>query len=788
MISILDRKLWRDLLRLWAQVLAIGLVLGCGVATILIAVGASRSLEETRSAFYDRYRFGTVFASLTRAPLALYQAIGRIEGVSAVELRVVRPMLLDIPGFSEPATGLAVSIPDRGEPAVNRLYLRSGRLPEPGREGEVAITEPFAASQRMEVGSSFAAIMNGRKQTLTVTGIVLSPEFIYAVGPGDMMPDQRRFGVLFMPRSTLAGAFDLDGAFNDVALRTRRGADLRAVIDALDLLIKPFGGTGAYERADQFSHAFVEHELNQLSAMATVIPPVFLFVSAFLVNMVLSRLIILEREQIGLLKAVGYGRLQIGWHYGKLTLVITAIGLAFGALGGSMLGMGLTRLYVKFYSFPFLIFRQSIDLYLIAGGAALLAAFGGAARAIWGVVVLPPAVAMLPPAPTRYRSLLGAGTRYLRAMSQLTVMALRHIVRWPVRTLMTVFGTSLSVALLVMALFSFDSLAFMIDTMFFRAERQDVMLTFGTEAAPKVLYAAARLPGVLRAEPFRSVPVILRSGHRSKRLAISGIARRSDLVQVLDERFDPVELPPSGLLVSERVARLLNLRVGDPVEVELLERSHRVEAVPVTAVIQSFTGLAVYMRLEALDRLVGDGPRVGSVRLAIDGAHVAGLYRVVKQTPEIASVALLDNSRARFRETIEENMTMMVSVYTGLAVIITFGVIYNTARIQLSERARELACLRVLGFTRGEVSGVLLLELALVVATSQPLGWLTGYGLSWLVVDISESDLFRIPLVVERSTFALASLVVIAIAAFSAFVVRRRVDRLDLVRVLKTRE
>lgn len=788
MISILDRKLWRDLLRMWAQVLAIGLVLGCGVATILIAVGASRSLEDTRAAFYDRYRFATVFASLTRAPLVLRQAIGRIEGVSAVELRVVRPVLLDIPAFAEPATGLVVSIPDRGEPAVNRLYLRSGRLPEPGRAGEVAVTEPFAVAQRMGVGSTFQAIMNGRKQALTVTGVVLSPEFIYAVGPGDMMPDQRRFGVLYMPRSTLAGVFDMEGAFNDIALRTRRGADLRALIDALDGLTKPYGGTGAYERADQFSHAFVEHELNQLRAMASVIPPVFLFVSTFLVNMVLSRLIILEREQIGLLKAVGYGRLQIGWHYGKLTLVITAIGLAVGAYAGNMLGIGLTRLYVKFYSFPFLIFRQSMDLYMIAGGAAVVAAFAGAARAIWSVVALPPAVAMLPPAPTRYRSLFGGGTPYLRAMSQLTVMALRHIVRWPVRTLMTVFGTSLSVALLVMALFSFDSLEFMIDTMFFRAERQDVMITFGTEAAPRGLQAAARLPGVLRAEPFRTAPVILSSLYRSKRLSISGIPEHSDLVQVLDERFDPVALPPSGLLVSERVAKLLHLEVGDLVEVELLERHHRVEAVPVTAVIQSFTGLAVFMHLEALDRLLGDGPRIGSVRLAIDGKRVADLYRVVKQTPEIASVALLGNSRARFRDTIEENMTMMVSVYAALAVIITFGVIYNTARIQLSERARELACLRVLGFTKGEVSGVLLLELALIVAASQPLGWIAGYGLSWLVVHVSESDLFRIPHVIERSTFATASLVVIAIAAFSAFVVRRRVDRLDLVRVLTTRE
>ena len=329
------------------------------------------------------------------------------------------------------------------------------------------MTEPFARAHRMTAGSTFDAIMNGRKLTLTVTGIVLSPEFIYAVGPGDMLPDARRFGVFFMPRSALAGLFEMDGAFNDVVLRTRRDADLSAVIDALDTIVKPFGGTGAYDRTDHFSHAFLDHELIQLQAMAAVDPTVFLFVSAFLVNMVLSRLIALEREQIGLLKAIGYGRLAIAWHYAKLTLVISAIGLAIGSFAGFRLGIGLTRVYAEFYSFPFLIFRQSLDLYVIACAAAGTAALAGAAWAIWSVVVLSPAVAMQPPAPTRYRSLFAGGAGYIKGMSQLTVMALRHIIRWPARTLLTVFGTSLSVALLVMALFSFDSLAFMIDTVFF---------------------------------------------------------------------------------------------------------------------------------------------------------------------------------------------------------------------------------------------------------------------------------------------------------------------------------
>lgn len=787
-MSMLDRKLVRDLVRLWAQALAVALVMACGVATIIISVGAYRSLMETRDAFYDRYRFASVFASATRAPLTLRERLAAIPGVAGVELRIVEPVLLDMPGMAEPATGIAVSIPDHGEPAVNRLYLRSGRLPEPGRSSEVAVIESFAMAHRMQPGGTFEAIMNGRKRTLTVTGVVLSPEYVYAISQGDFVPDPRRFGVFFMPRSSMAGLFDMEAAFNDAALRTQRGAEQDAVIAAVDTILKPYGGAGAHGRDDQLSHAFLDAELSGLRGMAAVVPPIFLFVAAFLVNMILSRLIALEREQIGLLKAVGYSRTAIAWHYAKLTLVIAMAGIAIGAIAGSWAGRGMTRIYAEFFSFPFLIFRESLDLHAIAAGVTALAALAGAARAIMGVLSLPPAVAMQPPAPTRYRAVLAGAGLHARLFSQLTIMALRHLLRWPVRTLLTTFGASLSVALLVTATFSIASIDYLVDTVFFRAERQDATLTFMQDRAPRALQAVAALPGVMRAEPFRSTPVTLRNGVRERRLAITGVPEGADLSRILNHDLNPVEPPEAGLLISDHVADLLALKIGDMVEVELLARDRRVARVPVTDIVQSYMGLAVYMNAQALDRLIGDGPRLSGVRISVDPAALDRLYAAVKQTPALASIALQGVSRERFRETIAENITIMTTVFTGLAVIITFGVVYNSARIQLSERARELASLRVLGFTRTEVSSVLLIELAVVVALAQPLGWVLGYLFSWAMVEGMGSDLFRMPFVVHPPTFAAASLVVLATAIVSALIVRRRIDRLDLVRVLKTRE
>lgn len=788
-LSMLDRKLVRDLGRLWAQSLAVALVMACGVMTLILALGATRALEDTREAFYDRTRFGQIFASATRAPESLKAEIAAIDGVSAVETRIVNPVIIDITGMAEPATGMLISIPDDGEPAVNRLYLRSGRMPEPGRPDEATIIEAFAEAHNFRPGDGFDVLINGRKRHLSITGIILSPEYVYAIGPGDMVPDQKRFGVIHMHRSVLEGAYDMKGAFNDVSLTLSRNADTKDVIARLDTILKPHGGAGAYDRGDHMSDAFLDSELTQLRAMAQVIPPIFLFISAFLVNMILTRLIALEREQIGLLKAVGYSNLAIAWHYAKLTLVISVVGVAIGAIAGTRLGHGMASLYGEFYSFPFLVFSQSPDLYVISALITFAAALVGAANAIMGAVRLPPAVAMRPPAPTGYHSIFsGSPGRFRLPFSQLTTMALRHLVRWPLRTALTTLGTALPVALLITSLFAFDSIDHMIDTIWFRADRQDATLTFAAQRSDEALRDVARLPGVLAAEPFRAEAATLRNGHRSRNIAIIGSDPDTDISRVLDHEFGAIKLPPAGILLSERLASHLDLVPGEQVDVELSDGQGRRVLVPLVGVTNSYVGLTANMSREALDRLSGRGVRLSGARVIVDESRIDDLYEEVKRTPAIASVALQGLSRKRFQAVIEENIGISITIYVSLAIIITFGVIYNSARIQLSERARELASLRVFGFTSGEVSKVLLTELGVMVILAQPLGWLIGHSFSRLVAKGFESDLFRIPLIINASTYAVSSLIVLGGALVSALIVRRRIDRLDLIRVLKTRD
>ena len=784
----LTKKLIRDLLRLWPQVTAIALVMAAGVATLILAAGAYASLHETRAAYYQRNRFGEIFASVTRAPKRLVEQIEKIPGVATVDSRIVKLALLDIVGMREPATARLISLPDTGQQVLNRVYLRAGRFPLAGASDEAVVNESFARAHGFGIGSRFAVLLNGAKRRLRIVGIGLSPEYIYALGPGELMPDDRRFGVVFLSESVLAAAYDLNGAFSDVSVTLLRDASRARVIEALDRLLKPHGGQGAYSRKDQLSHAFIDSELKQLQAMARVLPPIFLLVATFLVNMTLSRLVALERAEIGLLKAIGYSDVAVGAHYLKFVLAIAFFGIVIGAVAGTLLGIGLTRLYADFFRFPFLIFRKDPSLYVIAAAITFAASFLGALKAVSEVVDLPPAVAMAPPAPPRYRRRFGAGLFRRLALSRIAMMAFRHVAHRPGRTASSVFGISLSVAILVASLWMIPSIEFMIDVTFFQTERQDVSISFAEKRRLAALFEARRLPGVLAAEPYRRVPVRIRKGHVERRIAIVGKPETVDLNRVLNAAFQPIRPPARGLAVSDMLADVLKVERGDWVEIDVLEGRRRTFRITVAEIVTGFLGISAFIELSALNRLLREGAMISGVHIVYDRAEENAFFAAVKDNPATGFVSLQKSSLRQFRKTLAENINIMITVYLAFAVIIAFGVVYNSARISLSERGRELASLRVLGFTKAEVSRVLLIELAFTTLAAQPFGWVIGHGLAYATVKGFESELYRIPFVIGPPVYAISSLVVLAAAGISALAVRQRIDRLDLIAVLKTRE
>ncbi len=784
----LNRKLLRDLWRLRTQVIAIALVIASGLALMCMSLTSIEALTDTAAAYYDRYRFANVFARVERAPEHLAGRIRLIPGVEAVNTRIVKTAVLDVRGFAEPVIGQLVSLPATAEGALNLLALRRGRLPHPSAPGEAVLAEPFAEAHGLGIGDRLRAIMNDRWQELTVVGLALSPEYVYTIGPGALMPDDQRFGVIWLGHRAMQAAYNLDGACNDITLTLLHGADTDAVIARLDELLRRYGGIGAYARKDQISNWFLMNEIEQLKSLASILPTVFLAVAAFLTHMVLGRLVSVERSEIGLLKAFGYPNREIAWHYVKLVLGIGAVGMLLGWLLGYWLGLTNTRIYADFYRFPFLLFSPGPAPFIVAGIASLGAALIGALGAVRAAVALPPAEAMRPPAPPLFRRSSLGRLSVFRGLDQPTRILARQIVRWPARSAMTSVGIGMAVAVLVSSMMWLDSIERIVDVYFLQAQGQDVTVGFAEPRSGRVVRELGRLDGVVTTEAMRVVPAKIRFGPREERESVQGVPARQELHHVFDAAGRRLALPPDGLVVSTMLAEMLGASTGDIVTVEVLEGRRPVLQVPIVDLFETYIGSPAYMDIRALNRLMKEQSSVSAVHLRLDGSREADVLRQLRELPKLSFINLKDAAVRTFHETMARTLLIYISFFVVFACTLAFGVTYNAARISLSERGRELATLRVLGFTRAEISYILLGEIAMLTFLALPLGCAAGYTLARITVGAFTTELFRVPLVIEPATYGLALLIGLAATIVSAFLVRRRVDRLDLIGVLKTRE
>ncbi|WDZ81529.1 ABC transporter permease (plasmid) [Ensifer adhaerens] len=784
----LDRKLLRQLWKMKAQLLAIALVIASGTALLIMSLTTIEALEETTAAYYERTRFADVFAHAKRVPEYRRRDIADIPGARLIETRIDERAIINIGGYLEPVVAQVISLPDRSPQLLNALVIRSGRLVDPTRPDEVVVSEPFAEAHRLTPGNSIEAILRGRKRTLQIVGTALSPEFVYAIAPGGLMPDDERFGILWMGRDALAAAFDLKASFNSVALSLLPGADVNDVIRRLDDILEPHGGIGAYSRGDQTSNWFLESEIAQQKNLSRVMPAIFLAVAAFLTNLVMARLVDTERREIGLLKALGYANWTIGWHYFKLVFAIGAVGIALGSLIGAWLGHWNTELYTKFYRFPFLLYRPGPVAFLASATISLVAALAGSLTASYRAVRLPPAEAMKPPSPPVYRRLFTTRPAFAATIDGPTRMIVRRIMRWPGRALLTSLGLAMSTAVMVMALQWVDAIDSLAETVFERGQHQDATVAFNELRPFKTVRDFENLQGVLSVEPYRYVPARITRGHYAERQGIIGVPLSANLSPVFDVWRGRLEIPPGGLIVSRKLADLLHIEIGDTVILHFLEGHQASISMRVVQVFETYIGKPAYMEMGALNRVAGDGRAVSGVHIRLDAASRADLLAKLKAMPGIASIQFRHAAIDTFYKTMGETIFIFIGFFVAFSMTLSVGVTYNSIRIAISERTQELATLRILGFTRWEISYILLGEVGLLTWLAVPLGAAMGLALACWMTSAFETELYRVPLVLQNATYGKAAIIMLASVLACAAVARRRLDQLDLIAALKTRE
>ncbi len=787
-MTALHRKLYRDLFHMKGQVTAIALVIACGVASFVTMRAMYRSLLRSQQSYYAEYRFADVFAEVKRAPYWVAARIREIPGVQQVQTRVVMDVTLNVPGLYEPAVGRLLSLEPKQAGSLNALFLRQGRFADPASDREIVASEAFAIANHLVLGDSLEAVIQGRWQRLTIVGIALSPEYIYEIrGGASLFPDNKRFGVLWMPAHALEAALDMDGAFNSVAIALQPRADEADVIARIDHLLDPYGCLGAYGRADQTSHRFVSDEISQNRISANIIPAIFLVVAALLVHLSFSRLVSIQRTEIAVVKAFGYTNMQVIMHYVQFSLLVALAGYLLGCAVGWYYGIRLASLYAEFYRFPILVYQPEPRIFIWAGVISLITAVAGAAGAVRSAASLPPAEAMRPEKPPEFRPRI-IDRFNLRRIHPAVRMTLRNIERRPWRALASAFAICSSIMIVVVEFGMFNSVDRMMTLQFRDAQREDIAVALNEAHSASASLELARLPGVIRAEPFRAVPVRLRHGHRWRKTALLGLSSNGEMRTLMDQHGHRQPLLGDGIIISAALADILHISPGKHLRVEVLEGRRSVHDVIVAGTVDELLGTNAYIELHALNRLLLEDHSISGAFLQVDASHQQLLYSTLKSLPAVAAVSVKQAQVDSFKETIDRSMTISIGTLMVFAIIIAVGMIYNGARIALSERARELSTMRVLGFTRHEITFILLGEQALITLFALPFGFLAGYALCAVLAAAMRTELYRMPLVVLPASYAWAFLIVLFSAVLSGILVSRRISKLDIVSVLKARE
>jgi putative ABC transport system permease protein len=788
MLSHLDRKLLRDLRRLRGQAAAVAVVMACGLAMMITTRSLIASLDGARADYYESHRFADVFGSLKRAPNHLGERLAAIPGVAGVMTDIAGQVTLDLPGVDEPASGLVRSLPDFGEPELNRLFLRRGRWLSPGSRRELLVGEAFADANRLNPGDTLALIMNGRRQEFRIAGIVLSPEYIFESRPGAALPDSRSYGIFWMTYKEVATAWDLYGAFNHFSLKLAPGADPAPVIAAADRLLRPYGGRGAFSRKDHPSHIRVSDEIRTLTILSIGFPTIFLGVAAFMTNAVLSRLLALQREQIAILKAFGFGNGEIAGHYLKFAAVIGAGGTALGILAGQFQGRWMLGLYAPLYRFPDLVFRLDRTALVTAVGVGILAVVAGVLGSVRKAAKLPPAEAMRPEPPADYRPSILERTGLRRLFSHSFRIAVRNLGRRPAQACFTVAGLALATALLILPNTLKSGIADILDNQWDVVQRQDLTLGLAEPSSARIEHEFERLPGVRHVEPDRSFAARIHFRGASRQITVRSLLPGGRHSRAIDQDGRELMPPPDGMIVSAKLAEVLGAGVGDELVVEALEGRRPVKPVRLVGLARDFTGIAAYMDLHAINRFLGEGDIITGASFTLDPGRRTEFLRAIKDVPRISWTSIKESLRESFRATTARMMGMLTTLYLSMAVIVAFGVIYNNARISLAERARELATLRVIGMTQREVGAVIVIELAILAVVALPFGLLLGTGIATGIISSVNTETVRLPLVFTSYTYTFAILVVVLASALSALVVLRKLRHLDLLGALKAPE
>lgn len=789
----LHRKLIRDLLGSAGTLLSVVAIIAIGAGSFVGLGSAQRILEASQAAYYREYRFADFWIDVKKAPLSAIERIAELPEITSLDARVVFDVILDLEGKERPLAGRLISTPARGfDRTLNGICLIRGSGFSDDRDEEVILSEAFAQTHDLEIGDRIRLILNRKRESFVIVGTAISPEYVYMVrGPGDLVPDPEHFGILYVKDEYAREVLGFKDACNQIVGRlvSRAPDHVDVLLERIDRMLSPYGVLEITPRWRQASHRILSDEITGLAVSATIMPAIFLGVAALVLNILMIRLAQRQRTTIGTLKALGYSDRSVMSHYLSFGVVVGIVGGLAGAALGISLAYGMIEMYKDFFQFPSFLFCYHPDLLLIGVAISVAFAVAGTVRGVREVLRLRPAEAMRQRPPERGGSIvLERFPRLWRAMGFRTQMALRSLFRNRTRTLTAIVATMLATAIIFMALAMYDSFLYLVEYQFDMVAHSDVDVGMRDEKSTSALFEARKLPGVDYAEPVLGLRCDLRHGRSARRMTITGLSPQHRLTTPMGADDKPIRIPSDGLVLSRKLAELLEARVGDPLELTPVRGRRDTKRVRVASVVESFLGMDCYADARYLSRVVGESLAVNSVQLAVNPAEVPELYGKIKNLPNAQGLSVRADAKHNIEKTVVETSILSIGLMVVFAGVIAFGSTLNNALIEIGDRVREISTLRVLGYGPGQIAGILFRQSMVTFTVGLLLAFPLGYGMIVAVAAAYDSELYRMPVVVRPMIVVYTVALALAFVLAAQWIVYRQIKKLDWLEGVKIKE
>ena len=785
----LNIMLFREIRKSKGQFLAAAVVVFAGITMFVAVYMSYLNLKSSLEKFYDDYRFLHYYAEATHISPSVVRKVRKIKGVSEAYGRISQDVSADM-GVDRRVTVRLLSLPEYERPPINRLLVVSGRYIGSNPSDSCLVGEKFASFYKIRPGDKLKTIINLRTQEFRVAGIVSSPEFIYAMKSATAFtPSAEDFGIVYIQESMARSILGYGDTYNEVHVRFFAGADNDAAIDKIEYLLKPYGFIRGVQRKDQLSHSMVDGEIKQLEEMAWMFPAIFLTVAALIIYIMQKRVINHQRTQIGVMKAFGYRDYRILGHYLLYSLLVAVVGTIPAIWVGSWLGTQMTTLYNELFNIPVLEAKLDLEILMIAilisSAFCLLAGFQSTKK----VLSIQPAQAMRPEAPKMGRRILLERWRtFWMQLSFGWKMSIRNLFRSSQRTSFTILGMTFAVMFLLITLFFFDSIDYVFTQHFFMMQKQDYKVIFSKTVDYYDALELRTINGVRKVEPIMEIPVEIQNGWMKKESIVVGLPQGSDLTCLIGSQRQPVVLPKGGIMLAEPIADKLGVKAGDTVSMKILIGDLKEKRVKVAGTVKQYAGFNCFMNLHALGSLLEEGDFATGALLTIDKGDSRQVIRDLYKQPGVETVEGRLKKYESFMELMEFN-NLFFGMMILFGVLMGFAIVFNTTVINIMERNRELASLRVLGYTRKETESIIFRENMLMGLVSLAPGIMLGRIICDLLAkQFSTDHLFAFEVVIYPRSFILTIASVFLYIVLAQWANRKSIYGLDMVEVLKNRE